>query len=77
MTTERHEHMRVRVERGNPTEPELAALTAVLCVHAARTAEHATDDGARPVTAGWCLPALRAAHSWQSRGAARIPGVRG
>lgn len=60
----------VRVERGEASDEELAAVTALLLARAgaARTAT-GEEEGPRRSTAGWRrlerTPGFRSAHSWQ------------
>ena len=62
----------VRVEKGEASEEELAAVTALLLARAAASARHAQIPAARPAgsgKAGWRrlerARGFRAPHSWQ------------
>ncbi|MDR3081392.1 MAG: acyl-CoA carboxylase subunit epsilon [Streptomyces sp.] len=68
----------IRVEKGEPTEAELAALTAVLLTRAAVSEDAAPDTGAR-ATARWSRLERSAGHrqprSWQGGAGHRSTGA--
>jgi len=63
-----------RVERGRPTEEELAVLTVLLAVPGPGAEE---EQPTRPTAADWRLPGHRVTRSWRAGTAAGAPGVGG